>query len=72
MLAGSASNAFNRDLKYAEQFVRKHYRKLLFGTDRFVNREAPVMIDMLKNMNLPSEMAEAIFTKNAEMMLELS
>jgi len=69
--AGSASNAFNRDLKYAEQFVRKHYRKLLFGTDRFVSREAPVMIDILKKMNLPSEMAEAIFTKNAEKILDL-
>ena len=70
--AGSASNAFNRDLKHAEQFVRKHYRKLLFGTDRFVRREEPVMIDILKDMNLPSQMAEAIFAKNAESMLKLS
>jgi len=69
--AGSASNAFNRDLKYAEEFARKHYRKLMFGTDRFVRREEPVMIDILKNMNLPSEMAEAIFTKNTEKMLDL-
>lgn len=69
--AGSALNAFSRDMAYAGRFVRKHWRKLLFGTDRFVHREEPTMIRLLRDMNLPSEMAEAIFTKNAKKILGL-
>ena len=67
--AGSASNAFKRDLAHAEDFVRKHYRKLLFGTDRFVAREEPVMIGILRDMDLTNEMADAVFTKNADKLL---
>jgi predicted TIM-barrel fold metal-dependent hydrolase len=51
------------------RFVPKHYRKLLFGTDRFVRQEEPLMIEVLKNLELPTAMAEAIFTTNAVRLL---
>lgn len=69
--AQSAFNAFSRDVEYARRFVEKHHRKLLFGTDRFIRQEEPVMIELLNGMHLPSEMLEDVFTKNAEKILSL-
>ncbi|NQU10563.1 amidohydrolase family protein [bacterium] len=70
--ANSALNAFSRDLAYANRFVRQHWRKLLFGTDRFIREEQPTMIRLLREMHLSDEMARAIFTTNAQQMLRLS
>lgn len=70
--AGSASNAFSRDPGYAREFVLRHHKKLMFGTDRFVREEEPVMIRLLREMNLPKEIEAAVFTRNAEHLLKLS
>ena len=69
--AMSAYNALSRDLDVTKRFLEKHYRKLLFGTDRFVREEEPLIIDLIQKMELPAPMEEAIFTKNAEEMLDL-
>ena len=69
--AHSAYNALSRDLDVTRKFLEKHYRKLLFGTDRFVREEDPLMIDLIRKLELPSHMGEAIFTKNAVEMLNL-
>lgn len=69
--AHSAYNALSRDASITRQFLMRHYHKLLFGTDRFVREEEPLMIGLLKGMNLPSDMEERIFSKNAEQMLNL-
>lgn len=69
--AQSAYNALSRDLAAAKGFLEKHYRKLLFGTDRFVREEDPLMIKLVEEMELPAHMVEAIFAKNAEKMLGL-
>ena len=67
--AWSAYNALSRDLDVAKSFLSKHYKKLLFGLDRFVREEEPLMIDLLKQMELPSHVRDSIFGKNAETML---
>ena len=69
--ATSAYNALLRDRALTKSFLEKHHRKLLFGTDRFVKEEEPLMIELLHEMQLPQAMAEAIFSGNAERMLNL-
>jgi predicted TIM-barrel fold metal-dependent hydrolase len=70
--ANSALNAFQRDPAYAREFVLRHHAKLMFGTDRFVREEEPVMIGLLREMNLPPDVESAVFTRNAERILKLS
>ena len=69
--ANSAYNALSRDMGITKKFLAKHYRKLLFGTDRFVREEEPLIIELIKGLELPSDMEEAIFTKNAVKLLHL-
>lgn len=68
--AGSGYNALTRDLEYGREFVVKHHRKLLFGLDRFVREEEPLMIGLLREMRLPAAMEQAIFAGNARALLE--
>ncbi len=67
--AMSAYNALTRDAAVTRAFLRKHWRKLLFGLDRFVREEEPWMIGLLQEQDLPAEMAVAIFRGNAERLL---
>ena len=69
--AMSAMNALSRDAALAKSFLQKHHRKLLFGTDRFVREEEPLIIDFLQGVQLPSEMEDRILHKNAEVLLGL-
>lgn len=69
--ANSAYNALTRDPVYSRQFVRKHYCKLLFGLDRFVREEEPRMIELLRSMDLPPPMEQAVFAGNARTLLKL-
>ena len=58
--AQSAINAFARDPACAREFVLRHHKKLMFGTDRFVREEEPVMIGLLRDMKLPKEIEAAV------------
>ena len=69
--AHSAYNALSRDLEVTRTFLAKHHQKLLFGTDRFVREEEPLMIDLIRELELPPNMEERIFTGNAVEMLGL-
>lgn len=69
--AQSAYNALTRDLEVSRAFLMEHHQKLLFGTDRFVREEEPLMIDLIRQMELPKEMEDAIFAGNARRMLGL-
>jgi predicted TIM-barrel fold metal-dependent hydrolase len=70
--AGSGYNALTRDLDYTGRFLRKHWRKLLFGTDRFVREEDPLIIELVGSCGLPGNVDEAIFRGNAERLLGLA
>ncbi|MBN1446211.1 MAG: amidohydrolase family protein [Candidatus Omnitrophica bacterium] len=67
--AHSGYNALTRDKDYSKKFMRKHYRKLLFGTDWFVRNEKTLMIDLIRSMKLPEEIEESVFSKNARTLL---
>ena len=69
--AGSALNAFRRDLTHAREFLLRHWPKLMWGTDRFVREEDPEMIGVLRGMDLPAEVEQAVFRGNAVRMLGL-
>ena len=69
--ANSALNALSRDHSYTCQFIKKHYKKLLFGLDRFVREEEPRMIELLRKLDLPSDIQKAIFSGNAIKLLSL-
>lgn len=69
--ANSAFNAFSRNISYARRFVEKHHRKLLFGLDRFVREEEPRMIDLLRRLDLPVHVQQAVFSQNAVRLLHL-
>ncbi len=63
--APSGYNAISRDVSYAKNFLFKHQKQLLFGTDYLaVGQELPI-IDFLKNLELPLAAKENIFYKNA-------
>ncbi|MEM2936570.1 MAG: amidohydrolase family protein [Candidatus Bathyarchaeia archaeon] len=70
--AGSGHNALQRDLEFAKDFVRRNYRKLLFGTDLvgFFDK-AYNHIKLIKSLNLEDHMNQAITHKNIENMLKL-
>ena len=69
--AQSGYNALSRDRDLTRRFLGKHHRKLLFGTDRFVQEEDPLIIDLVRGLDLPRDQEDAIFTKNAERLLRL-
>ena len=69
--AMSGYNAMARDLDNAKRFLEKHHRKLFFGTDRFVRRETPLIIELLNSIGLSASIRERIFRKNAEELLKL-
>ncbi|MDP6380170.1 MAG: amidohydrolase family protein [Phycisphaerae bacterium] len=70
--AGSALNALSRDPGVGKEFLLKHYKKLIFGLDRFVREEDPLMIDLIRGMDLPADIEQALFFENAERMLKIS
>ena len=69
--ANSALNALSREPQYGREFVLKHWRKLMFGTDWFVREQEPRMIQLLDSMALPEEAKRAIFSQNAARLLRL-
>lgn len=69
--AQSGLNALTRDPRITREYVEKHYRKLMFGTDRFVRQEEPLMIEVIRKLELPAHMEEAIFRGNARELLNL-
>ena len=58
------------EIEFKQSFI-EHYKKLFFGTDRFVNREEPRIIGLLNDIGLSSSITESIFKKNAQRILKL-
>ena len=57
----SGFNALNRDIDQTKIFLQKHFKKLLFGTDNTIYD----FESFLMSLNLPEEMMERIFYRNA-------
>ncbi len=69
--AHSGYNAMSRDPGFARGFLQRHAEKLLFGTDRFVREEEPLIIAFVKGLGLDAAAEHAIFRGNAERLLGL-
>lgn len=71
--AYSCHRALTRDLTYAREFLVKFFRKLMFGTDRFVNgyMEDPITLTLIRALELPEDAAYALFRGTAEQVLRL-
>lgn len=54
--AGSGHNALSKDLDVTRRFFDAHYRKCHYGTDLYERMH----LDLLEELNLPSEMFDAI------------
>ena len=60
--AGSGLNALRRDPKHGREFVLRFADRLLFARDYY----GAELLEFLRSMNLPAEVAEKIFFRNAE------
>jgi predicted TIM-barrel fold metal-dependent hydrolase len=71
--ARSCHRALTRDPGSARSFLITHSRKLMFGTDRFVDgyREEPVTLELTRKMDLPADTKHALFRGTAERLLGL-
>lgn len=63
--AGSGCNALARDLDHARAFVREFQDRILFGRDYFDARQ----FEVLDRLDLPGEIEENIYRRNAERLL---
>lgn len=69
--AGSGHNAMTRDPDYADGFLRRHWRKLLFGSDYLAPNENIPNFQWFRDLDLPPEMKQAIGDGNARRLLGL-
>jgi len=60
--AGSGLNAQRRDPKHGSEFVHRFADRLLFARDYYGGE----LLDYLRSMNLPKDVSEKIFFRNAE------
>ncbi len=59
--AGSGHNALSRDLDFTREFLTTYQDRVLYGRDYFDNRHQ----ELLNSLNLPQEVLDKIYYKNA-------
>jgi len=64
--AGSGCNSMSRDFDHAKRFLLEFQDRILFGRDYFDASQ----LDVLNNLDLPRDVQEKIFFRNAERLLE--
>jgi hypothetical protein len=69
--AGSGYNGLTRDPEFAEGFVARHWRKLLFGTDYMGHNQPLPQVEWLASLDVTPEMRNAIAGGNARRALGL-
>jgi predicted TIM-barrel fold metal-dependent hydrolase len=69
--AGSGYNGLTRDPEFAEGFVARHWRKLLFGTDYMGHNQPLPQVEWLASLDVTPEMRNAIAGGNARRVLGL-
>lgn len=63
---GSGFNALSRDTDSSVRFLDKHHKKILFGTDNYIQAQHE---NILNSLNLSPEKKNNIFYRNAEKIL---
>jgi len=69
--AGSGHNALTRDPDFTYGFVRRHWKKLLWGTDYLAPDQALPQVRWVKRLDLKDEFKDAITAGNARQLLGL-
>ena len=69
--AHSGHNALTRDPDFTAGFLERHWRKLLFGTDYFIDGDEIPQPEWLATQAMPEEWREAIGGGNARRLLHL-
>ncbi|HOV21161.1 MAG TPA: amidohydrolase family protein [bacterium] len=69
--AGSAYNALTRDNDFGIEFLKKHYRKLLFATDYLSVGQELEIVDYMKNVKIPEEIKKMVTKENAKKILKM-
>lgn len=70
--AGSGNNAMTRDPDFAHGFIRRHWKKLLWGTDYCVTYQHIPQVEWIETLDVPDEMRSAIARGNAMKLLGLA
>ena len=65
--AGSGCNALRRDPEFAVKFLTAYQDRVLYGRDYFDNQHQ----EFLESIDLPDDIREKIYHKNAEKVLKL-
>jgi predicted TIM-barrel fold metal-dependent hydrolase len=69
--AGSGYNALTRDPEFTKEFIARHWRKLLFGTDYMGHNQPLPQVEWLATLHVTSEIRNAIASGNARRVLGL-
>jgi uncharacterized protein len=70
--AGSGAQAISRDPAFGREFLIRRANRLLFGTDYLQPGQPVPQFKLLDSLNLPAEVRQKIFRKNAENLLKLA
>jgi predicted TIM-barrel fold metal-dependent hydrolase len=70
--AGSGAQAISRDPAFGRPFLIRRQDRLLFGTDYLQPGQPVPQFKLLESLNLPADVRQKIFRKNAETLLKLS
>lgn len=69
--AGSGSNAMTRDPAFAQGFIQRHWRRMLWGTDYCLVHQKIPQVQWLRDLDVTPEMRAAIADGNARRLLRL-
>jgi predicted TIM-barrel fold metal-dependent hydrolase len=70
--ATSGYNAMTRDPEYSHGFIKRHWRRITWGTDIVYPGHPIPLIKWLKELDMPQEIREAIAFRNARRLLGIS
>ena len=69
--AGSGASAFQRDMKFAREFVLRRADRLLFGSDFLSPGQDVPQFIVLRQLDLPAEVQAKVFRDNARELLNI-
>ncbi len=70
--AGSGNNSIARDKEFGRKFMIRRQDRLLFGTDYLQPGQPVPQFENFDSIDLPKDVQDKIFKKNAERLLKLS
>ncbi|HEX3870116.1 MAG TPA: amidohydrolase family protein, partial [Pirellulales bacterium] len=69
--AGSGANAIRRDPDFMRQFILRHPKRILFGTDYLDPSMTPDQFELIDELKLPDDVFRKVASDNASTLLGL-